>query len=195
MFNKENTCSMFKSQSHRFVCSSPLRLGTVIILIFTAWTVSGCYFDRDVSEFYGSEFARSHLRPGEQVLFYGQWVWRPDGYVVVTDERVFYWDTHYHGRCGSQGRFVSVDHVDIKRIYRPGSKLYLVLELYARREVSVCGVHTWKQVAKTVQSQLDYINMIRNELGIIIPETVTVSELEKLNEPVIAELRKRRSNQ
>ena len=49
--------------------------------------------------------------------------------------------------------------------------------------------------AKTVQSQLEYINMIRNELGIIIPEPVTASELEKLNESVIAELRKRRSNQ
>ena len=46
---------------------------------------------------------------------------------------------------------------------------------------------------QAIQTQVDYINTIRSELGILIPETVTTSELRKLNKPVVDELRARRN--
>lgn len=145
-----------------------------------------------------SDFAQSihgrYLRPGEPVLFYDLWQFNPPAYIVVTDERVFYWDTYEGGRCGypkSQGSYVSVDHYEVMELVTPKVfQWYIILELYDGSEVSLCVNNP--SLTKLLQSQVDFVHQIRDELGISVPQTVTTNRLKELNKPVLAEIRARR---
>jgi len=146
--------------------------------------------EKNITEFYETGLG-IFLRAGEEVLFYSRNAWREK--ITVTNERVFI--THVYR--DSDNIFKSIEHVDIRKIdwlmwsekspkeihiYTYDSASPVVFTYYADKE----------KITQVIQTQVDYVNTIRCELGITIPETVTTSELIKLNEPVIAELRARR---
>jgi len=173
--------------------------------------------DIDPDDFYKSGYDRL-LRQGEEVLLYSYFSNRTTGErrkLAITDERVLYWiaddeEAYSYGQKvvysnSQQSSFIpeSVDHIDIRQIelykiattaehsYRLRLHLYGVLE--AADYYFVFTSNSQKvEFTQVIQTQVDYINTIRNELGVTIPETVTTSELIKLNEPVIAVLRARR---
>lgn len=162
------------------------RLLTVIAMLI----LSACAKPLTVKDFQESSYTY-HLRANEQVLFFDIWIGSPPGYIVATDERVFYWDTYRSSRCrDSLGRFTSIDYVDIESIGKV-FPLFLWYQVRLRdgRKTAICTVG---EVIKIIQAHLEEINEIREELRAAKERTISSEELDKT---VKAELKKRRTIQ
>ena len=141
------------------------------------------------------------LRDGEKVEYYGVCNSKAD--LAITNDRVLLLSPGY--RLDNE-IYWSIEHIEINRIDLPkekgiwGGTIYREIHLYpydsVDAEILYCDSSGRKkeitQITQAIQTQVDNINMIRKELGISVPATVTTTELIKLNEPVIAELRARR---
>ena len=151
------------------------------------------------------------LRQGEELLLYSrspvQGYRGYDRRLLITNERVLYWIADNVQSLSTQHWLPpeSVDHIDIRQIelYKitMGGKhqhtYRLRLHLYGGLETKdfyyeFTSISHKEKITQAIQTQVDYINMIRMELGISIPVTITTSEMVELNEPVISELRARR---
>ena len=165
---------------------SIVRLLAVIALLM----LSACAKPLTVKDFEESSYTY-HLRPNEQVLFFDIWIGSPPGYIVATDERVFYWDTYRSSRCAdSLGRFTSIDYLDIESIGKV-FPLFLWYRVHLRdgRKTAICTVG---EVIKIIQVHLEEISEIRQELRAAKGRTISEEELDKA---VMAELKKRRAIQ
>ena len=166
-----------------------VRLLTVIAIL----TLSACAKQLTIKDFQNSSYAY-RLRPNEEVLFFDTWIGSPPGYIVATDERVFYWDTYSTNRCaGSLGRFTSVDYVDIESVGKVFPLfLWTQVNLKDGRKVAICGVYVHGKVTKIIQAHLEEINEIRREFG---AKTENIISRDELDKAVITELKKRRTIQ
>ena len=163
-------------------------------------------FTSTVEDFYNQGLG-SELLPGEQVLFFSES--RGRGYgkkIAITDERVLYYAYDINDHKVLVRRFMFVHLVNVKSVEWRGRQTlkdrdrlhFTVLDEFENLKYYryISYNYSWdiEEITRVIQTQLDYINKIRNDLGISVPTDVSPSDLRALNTPVVAELRKRRIN-
>lgn len=169
-------------------------LTVFFLLMLATLSLGGCIRAPlpPVSNFYQDGYGNTLLSE-EKVLQYRE---NYGDVIALTDERILYNTGPRDGCWRPSYPNESVDLANIRKIawqrkYRNID--FIHLDLYG--ELGTVDIdYPWddERITQAIQAQVDYINTIRNELGISIPESVTTSELNKINKPVIAELRARR---
>ena len=93
------------------------------------------------------------------------------------------------------GEDIDVELVSIRSASQIGltdGETILALNTYDWQSFTVFSRNFNINMLEVIQAQLGYIDSIRNDPEIVIPPTVDASDLVKLNEPVIKEIRARR---
>lgn len=150
---------------------------------------AGVQCNLNAGDFLESDKSKGMLRQGEHILLENRWPEPSTGFLIITDERVINSDPMH--QC------VMVELAYVKRTRQVNCGDGCVgLEMYGWRFVSITTPDkNNKDVFEVIDAQIEYIDSIRDDLGIVIPAAdVSSAELDRLNAPVIAELRRRRSN-